>query len=179
MKRKFADCKNIANILEKDYFNKYIETEKFKGNISLVKIKKVQNEWIVDEEKRCILANGYKWLEIYQDGANYCITAIYDNNNILKEWYIDVSNGIGIQDGIPYQDDLYLDVVIIPDGRINFLDEDELEEAYNEGVISKEQYDLAYKVAKNIIATAKDNMEKLEFFSNKYFEILNNEMNNI
>lgn len=38
---------------------------------------------------------------------------------------------------MPYFDDLYLDVVLLPSGDMYLLDEDELEEAYANGNISK------------------------------------------
>ena len=44
-----------------------------------------------------------------------------------------------MQDGIPYEDDLYLDVVIVHDGRIHLLDEDELEQAYRQKIRSEER----------------------------------------
>ena len=77
-----------------------------------------------------------------------------------------------MQDGIPYEDDLYLDVVIVHDGRIQLLDEDELEQAYRQKIISKKDYEFAYEKANKIIEFAKANLEKLKNFSYKNLELI-------
>jgi hypothetical protein len=173
LKRRFADGRNNKDILEKEYKNIEVK-EEFEGNISLLEMKKVKQNWYVDEEKRCIFAKDYQWLEIYPKDKNYCITAIYDENREIKEWYIDIAQKIEIENNIPYEDDLYLDVVFVPDGRIHLLDEDELKDAYNKNKISKEQYDMAYEVAKDIIKNIKNRKEELTNFCDKYLKKLNN-----
>lgn len=63
-------------------------------------------------------------------------------------WYIDMIAEQGIDaDGIPYFYDLYLDLVIYPDGTVLVDDRDELEEALKEGDISEKQYRLALDTA--------------------------------
>lgn len=55
LKRRYADGRNKSNdILEKDFKNKKFDNEDFKGNISLLTVKKVREEWKVDDEQRCI-----------------------------------------------------------------------------------------------------------------------------
>ena len=175
LKKRYADARNKDNhILERDYTNLRIDNEEFNGNISLLNIKKVNFPWYVDDEKRCILANNYKWLEIYPDGKNYCLTVIYDEKERISEFYYDIARHVGIEDGVPYEDDLYLDVVIVPDGRIHLLDEDELQLAYENREINQKDYDMAYRVANELIEKykLKENIEELEKFSKKYLEIL-------
>ena len=172
LKRRFADARGHINIIEKDYKNLEINDEEFKGNISLLKINKVKKPWFVDEENRCILADKYSWLEIYPKDKNCCITAMYDENGKISEWYFDISKKIGIEAGVPFEDDLFLDVVIVPDGRIHLLDEDELEEAYKMQLINKEEYDLAYKIAQKIMSIFPENIEKLQNFTDRYLNIL-------
>lgn len=46
-------------------------------------------------------------------------------------------------DGVPYFKDLYLDLIVYPDGRILVDDMDELEEALIQKDITQEQFDLA------------------------------------
>lgn len=174
LKKRYADGANKKDILEKEYKNIRVDNEIFNGNISLLTIKKVRNEWYVDEENRCILANNYKWLEIYPDNKNYCITAIYDDKRKIKEWYFDIASNIGETNGIPYEDDLYLDVVIVSDGRINILDEDELKSALDRMEISIEKYDMAHKTADRIVQYYGKNLEKLKKFTDKYLKILEN-----
>lgn len=173
LKKRFADGRNKSiDILEKDFRNMRIDNEEFNGNVSLLSIKKVRKEWYVDEENRCILANNYKWLEIYPDEKNYCLTVMYDEKEKIVEWYFDIARGVGEENGVPYEDDLYLDVVLVPDGRIHLLDEDELDDAYKKREINQKEFDMAYRVANEIIEKyqEKDNIEKLKDFSNKYLE---------
>lgn len=172
LKRRFADGRANTSILKSKCKNMYINNKEFVGNISLLQIEEVKEEWRVDIEERCILAKGYYWLEIYPENKNCCITAIFNNNKEIVEWYIDIARNLGVQDGIPYEDDLYLDVVIVHDGRIHLLDEDELEQAYKQKIISKKDYELAYEKANKIIEFAKANLENLKSFSYKYLKLI-------
>ena len=72
---------------------------------------------------------------------------MYNQNKEIIEWYFDISKEIGSENGVSYEDDLYLDVVVNPDGEIILLDEGELKEALDRLEISKEDYDMAYNEA--------------------------------
>ncbi len=62
----------------------------------------------------------------------------------LVQYYIDVAKEYKIDDrGLPYFDDLYLDVVLLSSGKVYVLDEEELEDAYKSGDVTKEEYELA------------------------------------
>ena len=64
--------------------------------------------------------------------------------NEVLVWYIDMIAGQGKDtDGVVYIDDLYLDLVVYPDGTVLEDDMDELEEALRNGDISQELFDLA------------------------------------
>ena len=56
--------------------------------------------------------------------------------------YNDADEQIDIQN-IPYEDDLYLDLVVYPDGTMIEEDMDELQDALSKGDITQQQYDLA------------------------------------
>lgn len=174
LKKRYAIARNNKDILESDFKNIRVDDEEFKGNISLLTIKKVKKEWRIDVEQRCILANNYNWLEIYPDGKNFCITTMFDENDNIAEWYFDIAREIGEDNGMPYEDDLYLDVVIVPDGRIHILDEDELKSAYDRKEVSKEEYEMAYRVANKIIEKGKNKkyLDELTKFTTKYLKIL-------
>ena len=93
----------------------------------------------------------------------------------IVEWYIDMCKENGIEDGMPYEDDLFLDVVIVPDGRINILDEDELLDAEKNGIITRQDVELAYKVKDEIIEKYGHNIKKLEELTNKYLNKIREE----
>ena len=72
------------------------------------------------------------------------MTVVYDDKKEIVEWYFDVALNTGTIDNIPYEDDLYLDMVITPEGEEIVLDEDELLEAYNSKEIGDRELKLAY-----------------------------------
>ncbi|MBR3249290.1 MAG: GNAT family N-acetyltransferase [Clostridia bacterium] len=121
---------------------------------------------------KTIIDNNYKWLEFYDYSSKVKLTAIYDENNEIIEWYFDIARKIGKDNGIPYEDDLYLDVVVTPKGEIILLDEDELKEAYNKREMTKEEYKNAYKEAEQLMNKLKNNKDKLKEYTDKYLNQL-------
>ena len=107
MKKRFANAvkEGIA-----DYYIKRVEEKYFNGYICLVKMKNVKKPWIVkdDELEDCILDENYEWLEIYPDNEKYAITAMFDDNNNLIEWYFDIIKTNGVENGVPYIYDLFV-----------------------------------------------------------------------
>ena len=79
---------------------------------------------------------------------------------------------IGKENGLPYEDDLYLDVVETPKGEIILLDEDELKEALDRRELTKEEYENAYKEAEKLMNILEKKKEKLKEFTDKYFKIM-------
>jgi hypothetical protein len=98
--------------------------------------------------------------------------SLMDNNLNVKEWYFDVSKYIGIEDGVPYEDDLYLDVVLRPDGSTILLDEDELKEAFDRKEMTKEEYDEAYKIANDLIEKINGKADGMKKFTDKYLKFM-------
>jgi predicted RNA-binding protein associated with RNAse of E/G family len=77
---------------------------------------------------------------------------MFDDQERIVEWYIDTCRSQGITDqGVPWFDDLYLDVVVLKDGEVFLLDEDELEDALSRKHITTGDYDLANRTAKELL----------------------------
>ncbi|MCI9177205.1 MAG: DUF402 domain-containing protein [Clostridia bacterium] len=110
------------------------------------------------------------WLEFYDYNSKVKLTAIYDNNNEIIEWYFDIAREIGKENGVPFEDDLYLDVVVTPNGNISLLDEDELKEAFDRFEVNEEDYDMAYNEAEQLMNILKYNKEKLKDFTEKHLK---------
>ena len=172
MKRKYADYRDKKDIVDRRLDVKRIDNEILHGYLTKLEILEVRNKWIIPNENRCILDKNYIWMGIFPDNKNYTITAMFDNNYNLKEWYFDVSKGIGIEDGIPYEDDLYLDLVVVPDGRINILDEDELKLALDNKDITIDDYNLAYDTLDFLKENYSTNIEYLNNFTNKLIKLI-------
>lgn len=173
MKRRFAEPKNHKSIKEYDFKTEYIKNEIYDGYVSVSKIKKVEEDWFVprdDETEVCILANNYTWIMLYPKNQKYAITAMYDENNQIIEWYFDMVKNIGIENGIPYIDDLYLDLVITKDGETYILDENELQEALDNNDITKEDFDTAYETLKILLEKFDNgkNIKELHMLTDKY-----------
>lgn len=66
---------------------------RFNGYISLVKIEKVKQKVIVEFENTtiCLFNDGYKSVVFLPDNENWCIEAIYDNEENIVEWYFDMT----------------------------------------------------------------------------------------
>lgn len=77
-------------------------------------------------------------------------------------------NGIDSDERIFY-DDLYLDVVITKNRNVILINEDKINSALNNFVITSEQYKNAYREARDIMdKITKEGMEKIEVKSKKY-----------
>ena len=140
-----------------------IDESFFDGYSVLLKLSNVDKPLIVNngDTSICIKDNDYTWIEVYPNNGNYAITIMYDDKGNLIEWYFDISKSVGIEDGIPYEDDLYLDLIITPDGEEIVIDEDELLEAKEEGKISQEDVDLAYSTLKLLEEKYVNNIDEL------------------
>ncbi len=146
---------------------KFFENEKFRGDVYLNYFVEAKKKY-VSLEKLCIRANQYKWLQFYDYSSHVCLTAIYDNKNEIVEWYFDIAKKIGKENGIPYEDDLYLDVVVNANFEIILLDEEELQDALEKSQITKKEFDQAYKTANDLIEKLRGNEVKLKNFTNQY-----------
>ena len=104
---------------------------------------------------------------LFPDNNNYVLTIMFDNNYNLIQWYFDVSYNISLDNGIPYEDDLYLDMIITKEEQELILDEDELLNAFSSGEITKEDVDNTYKVLRYLENKYFNNIEELKGFTNR------------
>ena len=166
LKKRYAD-RFVGNRANADLRIISISDDYFSGDIYFYKFIDVKDKLLIPNGK-CIMDNNYKWLEFYDYSSKVKLTAIYDENSEIIEWYFDIAREIGKDNGIPYEDDLYLDVVVTPSGEIILLDEDELKEAFNKREMTKEEYENAYEEAKQLMNKLKNNKDKLKEYTDKY-----------
>jgi len=104
--------------------------------------------WVdCDGERLCLARAGYKWLVYLPMDKHWCLTAFYNADNELFEWYFDITRSNFLdEDGTPCIDDLYLDLVVFPDKRVITLDADELQDALDNGVITQDDFNHAYTI---------------------------------
>ena len=119
---------------------------------------------------------GIKWLSILPQDDWYCITAMMNEKEEIILWYIDMIAAQGIDpDGIPYFDDLYLDLVVYPDGTIVVDDMDELEDALAQNDITREQFELAIRTSDRLQKGILHDIASFTEYTKKCFELIETE----
>lgn len=172
LKKRFADCVNKKpNVEEVQQSLKSFSEDDFQGDVYLNNFIKINKKFIL-ENGVCIQDTDYKWLEFYDYNSKVRLTAMYNENNEIVQWYFDIARSLGKENGIPYEDDLYLDVVLTPEGKIILLDEDELQEAFEKYEMTKDEFDEAYKIAYDLMKKLEGKLEKVKNFTDKYLRIM-------
>lgn len=175
MKRSSLSYDEWKCIKYKELYGKHVNTDFFKGYVGLINIKEVSEMqiWRFNGEDITVCDKGIKWLSILPENDYYCITAMMNENNEILLWYIDMIAEQGIDEkGIPYFDDLYLDLVVYPNGLIIVDDMDELEDALSLGYISREQFKLAISTSNNLKEGLLKNIGSFIEFTLKCHELI-------
>ncbi len=175
MKRSKLNYEEWKCILSKDLECKNVESDFFIGYISLLHIHEVREPqiWRFNGEDMVVCDNGVRWLTILPKDDFYCITAMMNSENKVLVWYIDMIAGQGKDiDGVAYIDDLYLDLVVYPDGTVLEDDMDELEDALRSGDISKELFDLAIETCGRLKNGLLRDIGEFEMFTKRCLEMI-------
>lgn len=153
MKRKSFKQDEWKVITSKRYKQITMNDECFNGRVALLYIDEVTTPqiWHFNGEDIVVCANGMKWIQLLPIEGTYVITAMISCQNKIELWYVDMIGGYGLDsDNILYIDDLYLDLIVYPDGTIKVDDMDELVEAYENNVITTTLYQLALDTSEKI-----------------------------
>jgi predicted RNA-binding protein associated with RNAse of E/G family len=142
LERKFGNHANWKRILKRHYAQTFVDSESFKGYLTLLKMDQVAQPLYKKYgiHEICIADNGYSWMHQYPLDGNYTVTTMFDEKGAIVQWYIDLCENIGLENGVPRMDDLFLDLVVLPSGELFQLDLDELNEALVQGIIDRIQY---------------------------------------
>lgn len=132
--------------------------------LAVKKIIKIKEPFFSSKDLR-LLDNGYYIAEVIPKKENYSMRVFFNNNKERLLYYFDITleNGLDKETNIPFYDDLYLDVVL-RNGEIEILDEDELSDALNKQLITKDQFDLAHSTMDSLI-------ESIQSKKNKYIKL--------
>ena len=150
MKRKRLTYDSWTCITRRDFTCRRVSVPGFTGRAGLLLIHAVTKPqyWHVAGKSLVIADAGMAWLSLLPEEGHYCIVAMLDRRGRLVLWYIDMIDGQGTDaDGVPWFDDLYLDLVVKPDGFIHEDDRDELDEALRAGDITPAQHRMAIDTA--------------------------------
>lgn len=108
-------------------------------------------------EQVVVLDSHHRWIYFAPTGGFHALTVQLDPEDTPVQFYIDINHSNGVsEDGIPYGMDLYLDVVVLPDGwqvrAAEIIDGDELAEAVKQGLVTPELADFAWSEAQSVHA---------------------------
>ncbi len=176
MKRKYANRPNWKRVLSRRMMGDELSIKSFKGYAMLICIDEVRDDLWVDlcGNNTRVAGDGYCWLTLFPAGESYVVTAMFDEQQNIVQWYIDICSEIGFdKDGIPWYDDLYLDIIIDAHKNHCLIDQEDLERALRQRVIRKQDFDFAYREANRVIKLIEeDQLELLELSKQIMIDLL-------
>ncbi len=136
------------------YHQTRIESDIFTGWAALIYL--TDGEKIYWDFKKAgkvpVAGEGMCWLTLLPDNRHRAITAKFTKERNVSCWYIDVIEDVIVhEDGVLGFIDKYLDVVATTVGDVTVVDRDELDDAYQSGELSTEQYEAAIEEGKSIV----------------------------
>lgn len=170
MKRKYLDMRGWRRVEKRREKIMRMENAAFCGYAAAIWRDKVKGPFVksIFGHQLALADAGYLWVQL-PDGKNWALTVMYNERREVIQFYFDITRQNTVPgDGRPCFDDLYLDVVFLPDGSSLLLDEDELDGALQQGEISKEQAAMARQQAQVILQ--KGEMRELMELSRRLLE---------
>ena len=160
----FRDLKrdDWKRITEKETTVEDVKNDFFEGKVCYLDMKEVSSPLTVTSPvgEVTITDNNYKNLIFAPKGQNWWLTVMFDDQDNLIESYFDITrtNNFSNPDN-PYFVDMKLDVCIPNGHEPSLMDEEELKEAYEQGLITKDNYENAYNIANKIIEVYNSNKD--------------------
>ena len=164
VKVKYIDKRHWRRLTEREYIEVKVNNKRFKGIIGLVTMNKVREplEVTVVGKHMVVADDHYQWLQILPEKKRYSITAMFDDKGQPLEYYFDINIKNITQKGNARTLDLFLDVLVLPTGKYELVDEDDLMNALVNEQITKRQYHEAYMIAHQLMIEINDNFDELE-----------------
>lgn len=137
------------------YHQVHIESEIFTGWAALNYL--TDGRYLIWDMQKAgkipVAGEGMCWLTLIPDNQSRSILVIFTKERRISCLYVDVIEEIEFyNDGLLGFVDKYLDVIITPQGDVNVVDRDELDEAYNSGELTEQQYKDAIAEGERIVA---------------------------
>ncbi|MBY6036629.1 DUF402 domain-containing protein [Fictibacillus nanhaiensis] len=174
LKRKYGDRSDWKRVIEKSYAQTFLDTKEFKGYVSLLNVHQVTEPLFTQyEDKRiCLVDDGYTWLQHFPMNQRFSLTSMFNEKGHVVQWYIDICYRNGVANNIPWMEDLFLYIIVLPTGEVIQKDREELEEALVTGVINQSIYECALDEAARINHLIQTDRFDLFKLSNKHKEWL-------
>jgi len=125
--------------------------------ISVKKLIHVTEPFIIHKSITA-MDDGFYILEVVPKKGHVAMRQFLNDKKEIVEYYFDIIKESGIEEPykVPFFYDLYLDITMLPNGEIHIIDEKELEEAYRENNITKEDYILAINEKNKLLKELKN-----------------------
>lgn len=159
----------------KKRIGKQVDEPAIKGYLGLLTIISVSDKqiWKHNNKDVVVCDNGYHWLTIMPNNEFYCITVMMDINYKIKVCYIDMIDAQGYDDdGVAYFYDLYLDLVVYPNGDIIVDDMSELQEAFEADKITELQYNRALTTSQKLQDGLLSNIKNFQDYIGEMLHII-------
>lgn len=174
MKKKYTDETYLKGVSKYNVIIKELKEQN--AYVVVKKILAIDEPFIINVT---LIDDGYYIIEYTPVDKFYNARAFIDRKLNTISYYFDISLGNGVDNGRPYYDDLYLDIVCGEETnhKPKVLDEDELRDALENGKITNEQFDLANTVCSKLMEEIQNNenifinMNKKEIITNCKLEI--------
>lgn len=125
--------------------------------------------------KVAVCGKGMTWLQLIPDEKSHVLTVKYLPDDIVSIWYADIIENIEYDpDGVAVFIDKYLDVTFTPQGDVSIDDRDELDEAFQSGELSEEQYAAAIKEGDIIVKEYCSDIKKTNLLCDKLLSLVMN-----
>ncbi|WP_311775094.1 DUF402 domain-containing protein [Alkalihalobacillus sp. TS-13] len=116
---------------------------------------------------------GYSWLQQFPDYMHHSVTTMFGEEGEIIQWYIDICSEVGLdENGVPWVDDLFLDIVVLPSGEVILKDDHELDDALEKGTINHTLHQLALSERDDIIHKLKQGEFSILNQSNMHMKLL-------
>ena len=162
-------------ILERRYTVSPCKFQNMEGAVSLLEIQKVAQPLTVHSEIGDVLIAdaGYSWLQVAFKGQQFWATMMYDAQGEFLQGYFDITawNNFDDMENPTFQD-MYLDLVLLNNDKIQVLDRDELDEALEKKVITVEQHQQTVKAGEELYQFLQENREEFIRFCSEWREKL-------
>lgn len=153
MKTKYLDKKKWRRLVRSKYDETIITFQGEKilaGMIHMHKVREPLSVPVVGEDT-LVVANNFKWMQLLPEKRNYSITVMYDERWQEIQYYFDINYSHTLELGKARRQDLYLDVLVLPDGRYELVDEEDIKRAFKKGIITSKEKDFAYNTAAELM----------------------------
>jgi predicted RNA-binding protein associated with RNAse of E/G family len=174
-----AERPDWERVVARRFLARRIDSREYHGYVTLLCIDQVSEPLLVDfaGQSVCIVDRGYRWVQHFPDNARYTLLAAFDERGELVQWYIDLVGRTGVDErGVPWYEDLYLDIVISPQGAVLLLDVVELDEALRQGEVTAGQYDAVWRQASVLLDALEADVFPLLWLSDTHRRLLEERM---